>query len=114
MIQLSIDFTSRELGQQGMQRALDNEKAEWIEAFLKFAEKWAEKNPLFKCEDLRADFIAAGNPPPHHPNVYGAIAQHITKRGIGIFVCYVKSVSPKTHGHPVAQYRSLKFKGTSQ
>lgn len=93
----------------GMQLALEFEPAAWKEKFLAFAEDRAKFLPIFRMEDLRADFLGRGNPPPHTHKVWGAIAREIPKRGIGVFDGYVKSVSKKTHAHPVASYRSLRF-----
>ena len=98
------------LKEKGMQLALFNESDDWKNQFLAFIEQRARSLPMFRMEDIRADWIAAGHQPPHHSNVFGAIAQHITKRGIGVAAGYVKSVSPATHGHPVLQYRSLLFR----
>lgn len=102
---------ARQLAEDGMQLALFNEPEEWRRNFLAFIEAQAEKLPFFKVEDLRSDWLAAGNPAPHSPKVYGAIGRLISTRKIGEFIGYVNSVSPKTHAHPVKHYRSLKFKG---
>lgn len=99
-----------QLKDAGCQLVLFREPIEWQERFLAFVEKYAATTPHFRMEDCRAAFYAAGHEPPHHSNVFGAIAKHITKRGIGVPCGYVKSVSEKTHGHPVLQYRSLRFK----
>jgi hypothetical protein len=96
----------------GMALAFNNEPQEWREKFFYFAVQFACKHQQFKVEDLRADFVLAGNALPHCPNVWGSIGREIAARGIGAPISYVKAVSPRTRAHPVILYRSLKFNQT--
>jgi hypothetical protein len=103
-----MNVTGTQLKDAGMQLALFNEPDAWKAAFLAFAEKRLESLPFWKFEDLRADWLAAGNPAPHDHHVYAAIGQKVAK--MGVYVKHVPAASPDTHAHKVALYRSLRFK----
>lgn len=96
--------TGRQLGEAGVQRALEAAGDTWLagamdalRAFVALPE-WGS----FRLEDFRAWYLAEGLPPPHDFHAWGGVAKHACKAGIIRFTGrYEPSVSPKTHGHPV-------------
>lgn len=102
--------TGQQLRDDGIQLTLFNEPNDWKERFLLFCERQAARMPTFKTEDLRSMWLSEGNPPPHAPEVWGALSRQFAKRKIGVFQDFVPSVSPLTHGHRVVLYKSLRFK----
>lgn len=106
--QTGFDFTSRELADRGMQRALDAEREEWLlralEALRRFAAlpEWSD----FKMEDFRAWCGSQGIAAPHSHKVWGALTHRACRAGVIRFTDrYAASVSPKTHAHPVKIWR---------
>jgi hypothetical protein len=100
---------AKQLADDGMAQVLENERSEWREAFLRFAEKYAKQNAFFKIEFIRFEWLSTGGEDPHHPNVYGAISKQMVMRGYCEFFSYAKAASMKTRNHPVVVYKSLIF-----
>jgi len=97
--------TASQLKCAGQQQCLFNEREDWLNDFLTFAHRYSDQHAMFKMEDIRTAWLDAGNPEPHHFNVWGSIP--LEKSGVAKFHGYVKSTRPCSHARVVKQYRSL-------
>jgi hypothetical protein len=98
------------LRDEGMAATLQAEREEIKQGIVAFANVYATQNPLFKIEDMRAAYIAQGGTEPHASKVWGAITNKLIRARVMAYEKHVASVSPKTHGHRVPLYRSLRWK----
>ena len=98
--------TGAKLAAEGIARTLANERLEWREAILTFAEKYAKANEFFRMENMHYLWTMQGGADPHSDKVWGGIAQAIVKRGYCEFYAYVKAINVKSHGSIIISYKS--------
>jgi len=98
--------TGAKLADKGMARALKNERFEWRESVLAFAEKYAKANQFFRMENIHYLWTMQGGADPHSDKVWGGIARGMVKRGYCEFYMYVKAVNVKSHGNIITLYKS--------
>lgn len=108
MTQLALDLSAgRRRRDDGIARALDAERRDWIDRALRALREFMRGRETFTIEQFRYDFLAAGNPEPHVPEVWGAFTNAARKSGLIVPTGdYRKAASPGTHAHPVALWRA--------
>lgn len=105
-------FGGETLKQQGMQQALDNERAEWKAQYVHFAEQWFAAQPQgteFQGEDVRA-YVQRRIGAPHHPNVWGGvfggrITEWFKQHRLDILPRMRPAKATRSHGHVYRVYR---------
>ena len=98
--------TGAELAAKGIARALVNEKLEWREEILEFAEQYAKEVAFFKMEDIHFYWVYTGGIEPHSDKVWGGIARKMVKLGYCEFFEYKKAARQKSHGNIIIVYKS--------
>ena len=106
---MSATTTGATLRNTGMQRAVDNERAEWIDRAVTLARRHINAMPagaLFAFEDVRAALAAAGFPEPHDHHVWGSMPRILIKAGVPMAATdrMRKASAPRTRAHNVALY----------
>lgn len=81
---------------------LDNEKQAWRELHDKeLAAFMVERDKPFCAEDFRLWFLARGNEPPHHHNVWGACWMGAMRKGL------IAKTGEHLNAHTVASHARL-------
>lgn len=97
----------------GMQQVLKNANAAWKARAYDFFEAYLKTHEFLDGGVVYAEFLAAGNPKPHHPNCWGAIIASCAARGwmkkMGRH--RIRSSVSRCHMHAFCRWRSLLFKG---
>lgn len=83
----------------------------WMDHALATLEGWLAFNDVVTIEEFRVWFLGHGGGQPKHHNAWGALGRAAMQRELVRRIGYVNARSAKTHAHPVAQYRSLRYRG---
>lgn len=103
------------LKEEGTARVYEHSE-DWGPQYVAHIKDYAETHREFTAEQVRANWLSRGGGHPHHHNAYGAAIRVALTRGyIKPTGRYTPALSPATHGHPVAIWRSALWKtGTRQ
>lgn len=98
-MQQAIDFTGKELMEQGMARAIAHAEAiepMWSDTAYQFLLKFAATGNEFMAEDVRAASQGIVPPPPSM-RAWGGIIRRAAKAGLITRIGYKSVINPKAH-----------------
>ena len=102
-----------QLKRNGQKQALDHSGSVWLSKVMDTMRFWlvlrkSRDEPLFRFEELRAYCEQFHDLIPASHFAWGALPRVAVRAGLIEFTDkYVKAESPKTHSHPVKQWRAL-------
>ena len=74
-------FTGEQLKEAGIARVECNTSRQWRDAVLEVIKDVARRNYEFTADEIHEATDAAGVPPAHHPNAWGAVIRHAQRLG---------------------------------
>lgn len=72
--------------------------------------EWCNQAPAivlrhFRSRDFTADDLHGVLPEPPHPNAYGNLIKHMSRRGLIELVCHVKAERKERNGSIIGKWR---------
>lgn len=110
-----LDFmTTRDLANEGMQRAVehaDRVEPSWSDRAFNILADFARTNPEFMAEDVRVHaHKVLGLPQPPDPRAWGAVVNSAVRSGLIVRDRYELTKIPPAHATPRPVWRSLVFR----
>jgi len=95
---------------EAIERVKENNRRYYDDLLIFFYGWYQLQFKPFTSEDLKRDYYALGNEPPHEPRVFGAVFRKLSKEGF-IFRHGIKfAENPICHSRPLTMWISLQFR----